>query len=117
MIFNYEGFMIILQAFCFLTFMTDFATFLTFFLSMALFTIQYLIISVVSTKIQDAYNDIGTALYCSKWYWMSVDDRKTMLQIMSVAVRSKTLCVGIFGESSLDRFTSVSNFLIAKYQF
>lgn len=115
MIYIYEAFMIIIHAFCFLTWMINFASFSTTFLTMLLLSCQYYIISIASTKIQDTYDEIGTSLYSAKWYWMSGADRKMMLQIMTVAAKTKTLCVWIFGESNLERFTDVSNFCLIQH--
>lgn len=101
--------MILLHAFVLVMFHIDLVSMLTIFPTMISFTTQYFIISTISTKIQDAYDEIRNALYCSKWYWMSINEQKTMRQIMMLAGEDKVLTVGIFGNANLERFTQVSN--------
>lgn len=70
---------------------------------------QYLMVSLLSALVKDALLDVGVQIYMSQWYLLSVDDRKSVMMILLMAQRSKTLRVGIFGDASLDRFTDVRN--------
>lgn len=101
--------MVMLHAFTFASYFIDHVAMLTIIPIMFSITIQYFFMSLASAKIQDAHASIGTSIYSSKWYWMSVNDQKTILQMMMMSTKTKALQVGLFGDSNLERFTSVRN--------
>lgn len=68
---------------------------------------QYVIVSLLSALVKDALQDIGVQICMLKWYQLPVDDHKSVMMILIMAQRSKTLRVGIFGDASLERFTDV----------
>lgn len=75
--------------------------------SVTTLTFQYGLVSKVSSDIEASYEGIANALYTSQWYLLSTNDRKSMLPIMMMAQRPKTIKVGIFGKCNLRRFTDV----------
>lgn len=74
-------------------------------------TTQYFCISIISAMIKDATENIGDAIYDSKWYWLSAKDKKDVLKILLLAQKPKALQIGPFGEASLERFTNVIKFI------
>lgn len=101
--------MMVIHAVGFVFFLFDHSTLIMMSLSMIAQTLFYLLISFMSSAIQDSYAGISGALYASRWYWMSIKQRRMMWQLMMVAQQSKALSVGIFAESNLERFTDVSS--------
>lgn len=101
--------MIIIHSCSFVFFLVDPSTLIMMFLATLFQTLFYLLISVMSSAIQDGYSEISESLYASRWYWMSFKQRKMLWHIMMVAQQPKALSVGIFGESNLERFTEVKS--------
>lgn len=103
----WELFMIFLQSTAVAMYNIHPTTILIQIFPVVLFTLQYLVVSKISSAIEDSHTDIANSLYASKWYLLSNEDRKTMLRIMMMAQQTKTIKVGYFGESNLERFTDV----------
>lgn len=81
----------------------------TFFLACFITILQYFVVSFLSDLVKSALTDIGIRIYTSKWYYLSIDDQKTVMMILNMTQRSKTLRAGGFGDASLDRFSDVRN--------
>lgn len=77
-------------------------------LPIIIYTVTYLFISSLSNAIKDAFLDIANSLYCSKWYWMTKNDQKSLLTVMIVAQQPHSLVVSIFADANLERFTEVA---------
>lgn len=88
-------------------FLMDHSTIIMTLIPILVLTLLYLLISFISSAIQDGYAKIDECLYASLWYWMPHKERKLMWQIMMVAQKSKVVKVGIFGDSNLERFSKV----------
>lgn len=99
--------MIISICLAFVVYKNDPSTLLLELGSVTTLTFQYGLVSKVSSEIEDSYKGIAIALYSSKWYLLPTSDRKTMLRIMMMAQRPKTIKVGIFGKCNLERFSQV----------
>lgn len=55
-------------------------------------------------------DEIARGLYGSKWYYLGVNERKWLKVILLATQKPFTLSAGGFGNVSLNRFTSVSQF-------
>lgn len=68
----------------------------------------YFFASVISTLVGQGFDNIGEALYQSKWYLLAVKERKMFLMVLMMSQKSKAIEVGPFANSSLERYTDVS---------
>lgn len=76
--------------------------------STVLTSTQYLIISIISSYVKTAFEDIAVALYDSDWYWLNQNEKRDVLKILQLAQKPKAFPVGVFNEANLERFTDVS---------
>lgn len=98
----------------YIMFLVDRQRIMVFGVSAWLTSVQYLIISVISAYVKDAFEDIAVSIYDSDWFWLSQTEKKTVLKIMMVAQKPHAFSVGVFKEANLERFTDVSIRLIKK---
>lgn len=75
--------------------------------SALLVSTQYLIVSVISSRVKSGFENIAVALYGSEWYWLNKTDKKTILNIFMLSQKPFALSIGIFTEANLERFTDV----------
>lgn len=106
----WEGSMILGSCMYYVLSLVDPARLLSFTPACSICLMQYLIVSLLSTFVKDALDDVGTKLYTSHWYSMRPKDCKSMLMILVLAQQSKTLTVWSLADANLERFTDVSPF-------
>uniref|UniRef100_A0A336LW87 Odorant receptor n=1 Tax=Culicoides sonorensis TaxID=179676 RepID=A0A336LW87_CULSO len=73
-------------------------------------TTQYFVVSYLSSRIREKYETISQAIYCSKWYHLTVKQRRELLNVMMMSQQIKTLNSGRLANLTMDRFTSVMKF-------
>lgn len=69
---------------------------------------QYLIVSIISSFIKAAFEDIANELYGSDWYWLNKQDKRDTLKVLMLAQKPKALSIATFTEANLERFTDVN---------
>lgn len=70
--------------------------------------IEYFLVSYMSALIKENFENVGESLYMSKWYILDIQERKKVLKILMMAQKQKTMRIGVFGFSNLERFTTVN---------
>lgn len=68
---------------------------------------QYFFVSFASAVVKEGFENVGGSLYASKWYLLKPEDRKDFFMLLMMGQKVKTLTVGTFGFSNLERFTQV----------
>lgn len=68
----------------------------------------YFLASLVSTLIEQEFQNIALSLYQSKWYLLAEDQCKMVTMIQMISQKAKAVKVGPFTTASLERFTFVS---------
>lgn len=76
-------------------------------------SIQYFLCSYISGNLEDSFDNVGNSLYSSQWYLLNPKQRKDFLKVLMMANKRKTLTVGPFALCTLERFSKVSNKLVA----
>uniref|UniRef100_A0A336LSY4 Odorant receptor n=1 Tax=Culicoides sonorensis TaxID=179676 RepID=A0A336LSY4_CULSO len=74
------------------------------------FISQYFVICFLSTKMGENYDEIGTQIYSSKWYYLTKWQKRELFIVMNFAQQSKTLTSGGMADLTLERFTTVMKF-------
>lgn len=72
------------------------------------FISQYFVICYLSTRMSDNYEEIGSKIYCSKWYYLTKWQKRDLFVVMVVAQQTKTLTSGGMADVTLERFTEVN---------
>lgn len=72
------------------------------------FITQYFVICYLSTRMSDNYDEIGTRIYCSKWYCLTKWQKRDLFIVMNVAQQTKCLTSGGLADLTLERFTTVN---------
>lgn len=70
-------------------------------------SLQYFFVSLASDLVKEGFETVGQSLYASKWYLLNPLDRKDFAMLLMMGKKVKTLTVGKFGFSSLERFFHV----------
>lgn len=76
----------------------------------AFLLLQYLMVCYMSTNILEKHGEIGKVLYTSKWYYLSVKEKKALINIIQMSQKTCTLSSGGFGYVSLERYNDVRDF-------
>ncbi|XP_063708681.1 odorant receptor 67c-like [Culicoides brevitarsis] len=74
-------------------------------------SLTYFFVCYVCELMKQRFDDIGVSLYSSKWYLLKPCHRKDLVTILQLGNKARTLRVGPFGFSGLERFNETSTFV------